>query len=212
MVISAPNPVTVIFGGSFDPFHLGHANLVQQVLTQLAPEQLLLLPCYQQPLKVKSQTCPQDRLNMLHKISQQWPQVRVDAREIQSASINFTVDTLEQLRQQWPKHSLVFVLGYDSLQHIQRWQRWQQLLHYSHLLVINRPGIAASIQAIIPTIWQKNKASLSQLHMQTEGLIVELFCKPMAISSSQIRSDIDAFSDCLPEEIATYINQHRLYR
>ena len=102
----------VLYGGSFDPFHLGHANLVEQVLQQLKPQQLYLLPCYQQPLKQQSLTPTTHRIAMMQIAAQHWPQVQLDTREIDASSISYTIDSLQAFRKEYPKQSLLFLLGF----------------------------------------------------------------------------------------------------
>ncbi|MCC7441754.1 MAG: nicotinate-nicotinamide nucleotide adenylyltransferase [Bdellovibrionales bacterium] len=132
---------TLIFGGTFDPPHLGHREAALGLLRQLHPAKLLLLPAGQPPLK-RSGTSAADRLAMVRLAFDYTPaerggtEVVIDEREIGLPEPSYTATTLESLKDEEPHP--VFVMGTDQLLQMERWNRFPEILGLSHWLIVLR--------------------------------------------------------------------------
>src|SRR5690606_35099434 len=121
-----------VFGGSFDPVHYGHLLLAVTAIESLGLDELRLIPAAQSPLKphgpVASATA---RLDMLRLACGGTERLIVDGRETDRGGVSYTVDTLEELRQQFPDAELFFLMGADALASIRQWHEPQRLLRWA---------------------------------------------------------------------------------
>jgi nicotinate-nucleotide adenylyltransferase len=187
-----------IFGGSFDPPHLGHLAFARAVLAALAPDRLLWLPAGR-PWQKADQVMAASpyRLAMLELITAGEPAFGIDARELHRSGMSFTVDTLREFRREQPGAELMFLIGQDQYARIHTWYQAEQVLQLATLVVVPRAG-----QAVQPA------ASLPPHRVQ----VVPLPDTP--ISSTQVRQVAARGEDLAPfvgPQVASYIASHRLY-
>ncbi|MCF6194792.1 MAG: nicotinate (nicotinamide) nucleotide adenylyltransferase, partial [Kangiellaceae bacterium] len=133
-----------VFGGSFDPVHLGHVNLLAH-LQRFAPSwRIRILPCAMPPLKRRTIASFEQRVTML-KLGldnlEQSEKITIDQRENDRLGKSFTFDSLQNLRGESPDVDLVLVLGADAISSISQWYRVEDLNQLCHLMIVNRPGI-----------------------------------------------------------------------
>ena len=131
----------MLFGGSFDPVHIGHREVATAAQQQLGADQVVWLPNYRSPLKSVSHTSAEQRQHMLelmlaHSQQASW---QLDLHELLSSVPCYTINSLRRWRQQLgPNQPLVFLIGQDSLQQLSQWRDWQQLTDFAHLAVVSR--------------------------------------------------------------------------
>lgn len=189
-------------GGSFNPIHQGHIQLVIEARDILPLKQVSLLPCRQQALKKILNPDNEQRLSQLKQAIKSYPFLSLDDTELKfKQSINYTVNTLEYFSQIYPDNTIIFIMGSDSLVHLHQWKNWQELLHYGNLLIFNRvydtpahPKPKIVQQEVL--IWIKqhltsvsNFVSLYKVEKTPiYGKILHLnMRKPLPISSTNIR-------------------------
>lgn len=166
-----------IFGGTFDPPHLGHLILAAEAQAQLGLEKVLFVLTPQPPHKLDKQiSALQDRLDLLKAAIRGQSIFELSTVEIDRPGPHYTVDTLAQLAELYPRHEFVYLIGADSLEHLPGWRRPAELLAACAALgVMLRPGAQpdlAALEAALPGISAK----------------LELVDAPLLeISSSQIR-------------------------
>ncbi len=166
-----------IFGGTFDPPHLGHLILAAEAQAQLGLEKVLFVLTPQPPHKLDKQiSALQDRLDLLKAAIRGQGIFELSTVEIDRPGPHYTVDTLAQLAELYPQHEFVYLIGADSLEHLPGWRRPAELLAACAALgVMLRPGAQpdlAALEAALPGISAK----------------LELVDAPLLeISSSQIR-------------------------
>ncbi|MFA5941885.1 MAG: nicotinate-nucleotide adenylyltransferase [Sinimarinibacterium sp.] len=129
-----------IFGGAFAPFHNGHLRLAIEARERLGLQQLRLIPTAHPPHRPDSRVSPQRRLEWVRMAVRRERGLIADDREILREGPSFTVDTLAELREEYPRASLVLLMGADAFQHLHTWHRWPELLELAHLAVVARPG------------------------------------------------------------------------
>jgi nicotinate-nucleotide adenylyltransferase len=127
-----------IFGGSFDPPHVGHLMVALDALDELALDRLLIIPAAQQPLKGMHATDAEDRLAMARACFGGLPRIEVDPVEIDRGGLSFMVDTVETLRLRWPSASLFLLLGDDAVESLPRWHEVTRLVSLVQLVVLSR--------------------------------------------------------------------------
>ncbi|REL30138.1 nicotinate-nucleotide adenylyltransferase [Thalassotalea euphylliae] len=218
----------LIFGGTFDPFHLGHLNLCKHIAGDLNVNKITLLPANIPPHKAAAKVCSQHRLAMLQALAQQVPLFRVDGRELNRDKPSYTVDTLEEIKLEKPSLSLSLLIGMDSLLSFTQWHQWQEILARVNLIVCTRPNYTLNIKQLHAELQQRltdkaslNLADVGQIYLAPSANVdlsstdiryqlsqVNTYDSSSVTTSSQVPSQ--AFNQ-LPKVIAEYIKQHQLY-
>lgn len=204
-----------LFGGSFDPVHLGHVALAEALLARFPFQEIRFLPAARSPLKAQA-TDNLHRVAMLELAINDKQGLTIDARELNRPPPSYTIDTLKALRAELDeKVPLVFILGQDSFAELYRWKDWQQLTDYAHLLVVNRPDSPAQLPAIMRN-WcaSRFRPAHDALTDTPHGGIWQVETPPHAIASRDIRAALRAGKDTrhwLNPAVADYIAQHHLY-
>lgn len=205
-----------IFGGTFDPIHLGHLNMAHHCVEQLKLTQLYFMPNRQPAHKNSSQVSNTHKLAMLNLAIEHTPYFALDTRELSRQGASYTVLSLQELRKQHPAEPLLFLMGMDSFNQFDTWHQWQTITQLCHLLVYRRPHepLAPSKQL---QHWL-NHAKCEQAKALSDtpaGKVYFLHGEQSAVSSSLVRHTLLAggdTSDYLPTSVRTYIAQHQLYQ
>lgn len=194
-----------IFGGTFNPPHLGHIQAARQAMEALGLTKILFIPNYTAPhkdLPLDSPT-PEQRMEMLSIALAREPGMEVSDLELKREGISYTVDTLSALLKQYPGAELTLLVGTDMFLSFSQWVQWETILREVSLGAFYR-GEKGEREAV-----ENQCRKLTAL-----GARVSLVKNPViAISSTQLRRLLafrcaDAF---LPEGVGTYIRENGLY-
>ena len=211
-----------IFGGTFDPIHCGHLALAREVRAALDLVAVRFVPAGDPPHRAAPVAPAIHRLAMVELAIADHPGLEVDAREIQRRGRSYTVDTLEELRQELPSRALALIVGGDAFLGFPRWHRWRELFDLAHVIVVARPGVAFELE-MPPALAVEWKARLrddaSALSIEPAGRIIVQPITAHPISASAIRSElargtegIAAVRGLLPAAVLAYIDRNQLYR
>jgi nicotinate-nucleotide adenylyltransferase len=130
-----------VFGGTFDPVHLGHLILAEQCREQAVLDKVLFVPAARPPHKLEGVITSFDhRAEMLSFAIAGHPQFRVDDLEKNRPGPSYTVETLEELRRRQPDDQFFLVIGSDTLCELATWRQPERIVQLAALLVVNRPG------------------------------------------------------------------------
>lgn len=130
-----------VFGGSFDPVHLGHLWIAESALEALALDHVRWVPAATNPLKREGPSAtPADRLAMVRLAVAGCQRHVIDDRELHRGGISYTVDTLEELTSEFPAAELFLILGSDSLAEFSRWHQPARLLELAIPAIVQRGG------------------------------------------------------------------------
>jgi len=124
-LVKKHKPVAAMFGGSFDPPHLGHQSIVQEVITHLDIETLLVVPTYLNPFKVSSLAPASLRLEWCHILFDNIPKVRVDDYEISKGKSTYTSDSVKHFNITYDVKYLI--IGSDNLTSLKKWHHFEWL-------------------------------------------------------------------------------------
>jgi nicotinate-nucleotide adenylyltransferase len=127
-----------LFGGSFDPPHRGHIEVVRRGLELLPVEKVVVVPAFQNPLKGKVSAPGPLRLRWLRKIFAGDPRVQVSDWEIAQQRPVYWVETLSHFRGLYRDRPLYWIIGSDNLESLEKWHRWEELLELGELVVATR--------------------------------------------------------------------------
>ena len=194
-----------IFGGTFNPPHIGHIQAAQQAITALGLSKLLLIPDRIAPHKQmpENSPTPEQRLDMLRIAAADCPQIEVSDMELRREGVSYTVETVTALKKQYPYAELVLLVGTDMFLSIDSWKNAKKILKNTTLGVFCR-GEKGEDSAI--------KEKRSQL--QRQGAKVELVKNDVIpISSTQMRRLLafQCADSLLPEGVGDYIRENGLY-
>lgn len=142
------------FGGTFDPPHLGHINLLEFVSSQLGCKPIKLLPCHI-PAHKSPETSAEHRVNMCMLMQDEFDFIDVDLREIQSNNVSYTAKTLAELRHESPDAKISFIIGMDSFMTFTSWFEWETLFNLANIIVVGRQSDTqtCSIAADVAQPW-----------------------------------------------------------
>ena len=132
-----------IFGGSFDPIHIGHAIIAHHIISNGFVDQLWLMVSPMNPLKTdkKQQVIDTDRLRMVEMVSNSLDHVETSAFEFTMPRPSYTIDTINALQQKFPDDEFYLVIGADNWLVFDRWRNSEEILAKYHLIIYPRLGL-----------------------------------------------------------------------
>jgi nicotinate-nucleotide adenylyltransferase len=139
-----------IYGGTFDPIHLGHLHVITQLFQKNLVDQLLLIPAGQPLLRDNAPIASaQQRRAMCQLALSDLPteiasKVQVNPIEILRMGPSYAIDTVEAVAQNYPDDSLVLIIGQDAAEKLDQWHRIDELRSMVDFLVVGRPGYTGS--------------------------------------------------------------------
>ncbi len=135
-----------IFGGSFNPVHFGHFEIVRQVDLQFNFSKILVVPAYKNPLKEDLPSIPENvRLQMLVETFLEFKNVEISSFELNESKTSYSYNTLEHFRKQYPEDRFYLILGKDAFASFHLWANADKISELCTLLVFNRQGAELTI-------------------------------------------------------------------
>ena len=194
-----------VLGGTFDPIHLGHLVVAEEVKARLDLAEILFVPAGQPWLKMSSPIlAAEHRVQMVRLALGGKPYFKLSTMEIERAGPSYSIDTIAELKGQLgAEDKLFFILGWDNLAQLPQWREPARLVKICHLVAVPRVGYPApdldSLEAIIP--------GLSQATILLDTPHID-------ITASAIRNRVAqglSIRDLVPEAVERYIKEHGLY-
>ncbi|WP_137888530.1 nicotinate-nucleotide adenylyltransferase [Pseudomonas sp. 2FE] len=205
-----------VFGGTFDPIHIGHLRGALEVAEQLGFDELRLIPSARPPHRDTPQVSAADRLAMVEQAVAGVPLLRVDDRELKRDKPSYSIDTLESLRAELAAADQLFLLlGWDAFCGLPTWHRWEELLEHCHILVLQRPDADNEAPEALRDLLAARSVSDPQTLSGPSGQIAFVWQTPLAVSASQIRSLLASGKSVrflVPDAVLAYIHARGLYR
>lgn len=163
-----------LFGGSFDPVHLGHLLVAQAAMEELAISRTFFIPAAQSPFKPdRTMAAAPERIRLLRLALQGWCQAEVDLQEINRGGTSYSIETVRSYRARFPGAEFFYLIGADHVRQLPKWREAERLAELVEFVVIPRPG--------------------EPLEAPTPGFRVRaLRGFPLAVSSSQVRQRVQA--------------------
>lgn len=195
----------LVYGGSFDPPHVGHIRSVKVAAAALKPKKILLIPTATPPHKQLSAAspAPAERLTMAELAAAEIPGCQALGLELERTGPSYTSDTLRQLRQRYPKAEIVFLLGTDMLLTLEEWHEPAVILSLASVAVFAREtGREQEIGAAAVRLRERYGATVYIL----EG-------EPVSVSSTRVRELLPRRQgrEFVPDGVYGHIIRRRLY-
>lgn len=220
----APVPTVGVFGGTFDPVHLGHLAIAGRAREILELDRMLFVPTARPPHKTFEDLAPAaERAAMLRLAISGIPGLAVSPLELTSDRVSYTYDTLCAVRDESPPQRPVFLLGMDALRTIETWHRHEDLVREFDLAVVDRVDALGGFRALRPALRERVVRTDDDLGPGVfadhdpgrGGRIFLLPVPPIPVSATEIRNRVargEPIDDLVPPAVARYIQETRLYR
>jgi len=184
-----------IFGGTFDPIHIGHLTVAWEA-AELLDAEVRLMPASVPPHRPPPLASPAERVAMLRAALAGQSRLTLDARELLRVGPSYTIDTLHELRAEQGPRPLVLLLGADAFAGLPGWHRWRELFDFAHVGVLSRPGVeAAWPDALVQEVAARRVEEVAALRAEPCGKLIELAVTPLEVSATRIRELLAAGRD-----------------
>lgn len=181
----------MLFGGGFDPPHLGHLTIARTVIASKIAQEVWYVPCFLHPFHKKVSSA-QHRLEMLSFMTED--HIKIEDFELSRHKPSYSIDTLEALSKKYPQHKYSWIIGSDNVEKFHKWHRYEELLSKYDVYVYPRAGFST-----------KNADPKMKILADIDEVVV---------SSTQIRNAVAQntdISELVLPEIQEYIKTHSLY-
>lgn len=195
-------PKLLLFGGSFDPIHFGHINILKEAISFIKPVKTIIIPAFLSPLKVtETKTDPLLRLAMVKAGIRDVDikNVCVSEYEILKHKSSYTINTVQYFQRRYHSFEIFFLLGEDSYLSFHKWYRYKEIIEITKLLVFRRNRGVFKINPLLKVPKEKILIMNNQV---------------IEISSTIIRKNIASRENVqayLPESVNSIIHKNRLY-
>lgn len=182
-----------VFGGTFDPIHLGHLAAADEVRHALGLDEVVFVPAHAQPLKPAPVASPEHRLAMTRLAVEGDAGFSVSTVDLDRGGATYTVDTLADLTALHPDAELTFIAGADAVATLDRWKDPERLMTLARFVGVTRPGHEAPDPG--RGVW-----------------VVDV--PGVAVSSTEVRRRVSVGAPIrylVPDAVVEYIDRHRLY-
>lgn len=192
---------TAIFGGTFNPFHIGHYEMLEELQNDGRIEKILVMPDRLPPHK----TCDYladgaDRIEMCRIAAEDFSKAELCLIEFEREGRSYSYDTVVRLKQIYPDKRFTFVCGGDMIVTLDRWYNYRELIKEIPFIAFKRSD----------TDMELFEQRIEQF--RRDGADITVFDREItAVSSTYIRSNITNSQNLIPEKIYRYIEQRRIY-
>jgi nicotinate-nucleotide adenylyltransferase len=197
----------ILFGGTFDPVHVGHTTVVEQAAASLRADSVVFIPARRSPHKSDVPLAPAEhREAMLTLALAGHPSFRMSRCELSRPEPSYTIDTVMEFRKQFPDAMLFWLVGADAIFSLARWYRIGELLDLCDICVMSRGGVdSPEFERLVPSLGAESAKRLRESAIATPLI---------PVSSTEIRSRLAAgldVSSMLHPAVLAYIRAHGLY-
>ena len=214
-----------ILGGSFDPVHMGHLGLAQEIYKKFDLDQVLFIPAFQTPHKKTAPLASSaHRLEMLKLALKDSSHFSISDKEIHRKEVSYTIDTLNDLQIEFPNSKLFLIVGYDNLFKLDSWKDALKIMKKYTIVVASRPGmnskfaedkILEMFKGNSPYTLRKTTGEDQEFyHQETGSRLFVCNIRPRDISSSLVRGQLaqgQSVENLLPHEVERYIIEQKIY-
>ena len=194
-----------IYGGSFDPIHIGHVALAESAVRECGLDKLIFMPAYISPFKQdRKVTDGRDRCGMIESVLSMNSAFCLSTYELNKEGPSYTIETLRH----WDNMldgTLYFILGFDSVVQLDKWYLGEEILRNYHFITARRPDTdVAEGMKMIDLFREKYGSDITDLDM-----------KPVDASSTDIRNLVKEgkpITGLVPPGVEEYIIEHKLYK
>jgi nicotinate-nucleotide adenylyltransferase len=207
-----------LLGGTFNPIHFGHLRMAQELADALNLAEIRFIPSANPPHKAAPIVSAQQRAEMVQLAIADNPLFKLDTRELNRQGASYTIDTLISLREELGEIcSLCLIMGSDAFSKLDSWHRWDELLNYCHIVLVQRPDsqtqqkISDQLTAFLTNHYTENSNDLTE---KSAGYIHMQHITAQDISATKIREMLATGKSTqylVPDKVLAFIKQQHLY-
>jgi nicotinate-nucleotide adenylyltransferase len=203
-----------LFGGSFNPIHLGHLRIAEDIREHYKLDKIIFIPAYQSPLKSKYSVKPEDRLNMVRLAVKDNPHFEVDDIEIKNPEISYTIKTIFHYKNLLG-YNPIFIVGTDAFLKLHEWKEPKLLLENTNFIVVAREDIDISdINSYLKYNFCK-EINIDNVINPFSAEVYFFKSRRLDISATEIRERVKenkSIKYLVPPEVEKYIYEKELYK
>jgi len=210
-----------LFGGTFNPVHLGHLTAVDIVQKRFSLDKVLFIPSYIPPHKESDDIAsPVHRLRMIELAIASFPRFIPSSLEIEAKEKSYSIITLNKIRKIYPRTLIFFILGIDAFLEIETWKDYKLVLQKCFFIVMSRPNYdLEGAKSTLSENFSNSICRLSESEQIGEDKLssFKIFLMPIKaldIASTEVREKVrkgNSVTDLIPEEVNAYIKENKLY-
>jgi nicotinate-nucleotide adenylyltransferase len=181
-----------ILGGTFDPPHIGHLIIAEEVRLTLHLAEIWFIPSYTPPHKEEAKTSPDHRLEMVRLAIKDNPYFKVNTVELERSGKSYTIDTIKELQKRYLDKEFYFIIGADMVEYLPKWYRIEELFKLVTFVGVKRP----------------------KYQLKSSFPIKEVDIPLIEISSTLLRKRCakgESVNYWLPQPVYHYLKEHHLY-
>lgn len=207
--------VVGVYGGTFDPIHVGHLRLAIEMREALELDRLLLIPAAQPPHRGAPGAATAARVRMVEAAVRGLDGLEVDLREVRRDGPSYTVDTLHSLAGDHPDTHLCLILGMDAFSSLDSWHRWEELPRLAHIVLALRPGAPLPTSGAARALLDERGAEgPAALRAKPAGRVLVRQVPALDISASRIRKRVAqglSVRYLVPDDVLKIMEEDELY-
>lgn len=207
-----------LLGGTFNPIHNGHLRLAQELADALNFSEVRFIPSANPPHKTVPKVSAQHRAAMVQLAISDNPLFNLDIRELDRLGASYTIDTLISLQEELGGSvALCLIMGSDAFAKLNTWHRWQALLDYCHIILVQRPTSATQPQLadeLSVLLHDHYTENVSDLADENAGYIHMQKITALDITATNIRAQLEAGISpryLMPDNVLDYMKHNKLY-
>ena len=190
-----------VFGGTFNPFHIGHYEILKALQSDESVEKILLMPDRLPPHKTSEFLIDDEtRIEMCRLASKDFPKCQLCLIEFEREGKSYTVDTVKLLKERYPHKDFAFAIGGDMFVSFKKWKKYEELIKMLSFFVFKR---SATDMVEFGKVFEE---------LTTEGMRIILKDDVIpAVSSTELRQEFENNKDLIPEKIYKFLKERGVY-
>lgn len=182
-----------LFGGTFDPVHIGHLRTAFELKVRLDMDRVHFIPAAVPPHRPQPTASVQLRVRMLEAALASEPDMILDRRELEREGPSYTIDTVRSLRAEFPGHGLNLLLGMDAFLGLPEWRDWERLLDLVNLVVARRPGADLPAAGALGALLAERRVDAGpSSSWEKSGQLIVQDVTQLEVSATDLRASIGA--------------------
>lgn len=205
-----------VFGGTFDPVHIGHLRTAVELRESLGLEAVRFMPAAQPPHRDAPGVLPEHRAAMVELAVAGVPGLSCDRRELARSGPSYSVDSLTELREELgARRGLCLIVGSDALAGLPHWHRWEALIDLCHIVCVARPGWEwPRAEPLAGWLRARITEEPQQLSRRAAGCVFAARLRPLPVAATELRALLQSGRSArylVPDTVLDYIECHGLY-
>jgi nicotinate-nucleotide adenylyltransferase len=205
-----------LFGGTFNPIHLGHLRGAEEIREAFGLQEVIFIPAAHPPHKTTEEIIEaRHRLEMVKRATRKNPQFSTSDVELKRPGKSYSIDTIRYFREKF-KDSLYFILGKDAFVEIETWKDFKNLFSLCNFIIMVRPGLVQTspLPVALAPAFRYNEGAPGWVH-ESGNIVFLKEINFLDISSTKVRELVEkggSIKYLVPPEVEAYIEKHGLYR